>query len=338
MSSDDNPLKGVGEQEAQALRESRWWEGKPAREIAERQLFIVEDICPTDVFRQALEGALSRPVARLEAQTDLGRVRLRKEFRGELKPPTPEELMGLAGADRRTIVVETHEEFAMLGEEDLPSKLLERDELSSVFEDLLDLRRVGRAIAGLPPDPVENDEERQQGEVSQAVSEEPRWNNESQEWDIGKERAIALYNTEWWKIVPRRDIARFQLFIAETCCPNPVYAPALEELLDRSIPMEEAYTPGAFVRIRREFLARQNRTLDPPTLDELTNILPPDSREIISGNKDVARTSENLAEHAEQQGQGGIRRHLEKKGLLQRGLERLKNILKPPDQGQGRTR
>ena len=33
-------------------------------------------------FQQALEASLSRPVARLEAQTDLGRLRLRKEFRG----------------------------------------------------------------------------------------------------------------------------------------------------------------------------------------------------------------------------------------------------------------
>src|SRR6266481_6302564 len=33
-------------------------------------------------FQQALEPSLSRPVARLEGQTDLGRLRLRKEFRG----------------------------------------------------------------------------------------------------------------------------------------------------------------------------------------------------------------------------------------------------------------
>lgn len=56
-------IKSIGEEAAVELFNSKWWEGKGSREIAEKQLYIVELICPFDVFHKAIEESLGRPVS-----------------------------------------------------------------------------------------------------------------------------------------------------------------------------------------------------------------------------------------------------------------------------------
>ena len=53
----------LGREAAIKKYETRWWEGKTAREIAIVQLQIEELICPISIFKQSLSEALGRPVA-----------------------------------------------------------------------------------------------------------------------------------------------------------------------------------------------------------------------------------------------------------------------------------
>jgi len=42
--------------------ESKWWEGKTAKEILDFQLYEERLCCPFDIFHKAMEKALGRPV------------------------------------------------------------------------------------------------------------------------------------------------------------------------------------------------------------------------------------------------------------------------------------
>ena len=57
----------------------------------------------------------------------------------------------------------------------------------------------------------------------------------SQKISIGKEKAIKLSLTEWWKEKSYREIAEFQLFTAELCCPFDVFHEAVEKSLGRPV-------------------------------------------------------------------------------------------------------
>jgi hypothetical protein len=109
------------------------------------------------------------------------------------------------------------------------------------------------------------------------MSKEPRWDDVLKNWWIGDKKAFALRCTEWWTAVPPRHIAMIQLFIAESCCPFPVFRHSLEGLRVRK---EVAYTPVTLVGIREEVLGDSN----PPTLDQIFNILPLEIREEFSKN------------------------------------------------------
>lgn len=52
---------------------------------------------------------------------------------------------------------------------------------------------------------------------------------------IGKEKAIALYNSGWWKIKTAREIAEFQMLTEELSMPFGVFQQAVEETLGRSV-------------------------------------------------------------------------------------------------------
>jgi hypothetical protein len=52
----------IGKENAIELYESKWWEGLSHREIAGVQLFVTELCCPFDVFHEAVEKSLGRPV------------------------------------------------------------------------------------------------------------------------------------------------------------------------------------------------------------------------------------------------------------------------------------
>jgi len=52
---------------------------------------------------------------------------------------------------------------------------------------------------------------------------------------IGRETAIALYDSGWWKNKTPREIAAFQLFTEELTCPFGVFHKAVEEALCRPV-------------------------------------------------------------------------------------------------------
>ena len=90
----------------------------------------------------------------------------------------------------------------------------------------------------------------------------------SEELYIGKEKAIELYETEWWKENSYRKIAEFQLFTAELCCPFDVFHEAVEKSLGRPVFTHEfGLNYGG---ICKEFLGEK----EPPTMNEILHMIP----------------------------------------------------------------
>jgi hypothetical protein len=89
--------------QAIALAESGWWKDLSARDITAFQLFEERLCMPFDVFHEAVEAALARPVYTHE----FGRAMdsLRDEFLGGRPAPTFEEILSLIPTDKRVIVV-----------------------------------------------------------------------------------------------------------------------------------------------------------------------------------------------------------------------------------------
>ena len=52
---------------------------------------------------------------------------------------------------------------------------------------------------------------------------------------IGKDAAIALFESKWWIGKSHREIAEFQMHTTELCCPFDVFHGAMEKALGRSI-------------------------------------------------------------------------------------------------------
>ncbi len=52
---------------------------------------------------------------------------------------------------------------------------------------------------------------------------------------IGKEMAIKIYESQWWKNFTPRQIAVFQLFTEELCCDWGVFHASVEASLGRSV-------------------------------------------------------------------------------------------------------
>ena len=85
---------------------------------------------------------------------------------------------------------------------------------------------------------------------------------------IGRQRAIALWETQWWLGRSAREIARFQLFTRELCMPFGLFHQALEEALGRPVFIHELglNTDGVI----HEFIGEA----DPPSLDEILALGP----------------------------------------------------------------
>lgn len=92
----------IGREKAIELAETKWWEGKSAREIARHQLFTAELCCPFGVFHKAVEESLGRPVFTHEFGANWEG--LCREFLGEGDPPTLQEIIGMLG-DKTVVVV-----------------------------------------------------------------------------------------------------------------------------------------------------------------------------------------------------------------------------------------
>ena len=91
--------QSIGRARAAALYESEWWAGRSDREVARFQLFTRELCMPFEVFRQALEAALRRPVWIHEFGFDTDG--LIHEFLGERDAPTMDDILALIPEDKR---------------------------------------------------------------------------------------------------------------------------------------------------------------------------------------------------------------------------------------------
>lgn len=93
---------------------------------------------------------------------------------------------------------------------------------------------------------------------------------------IGKELAIAYYDTEWWKDKSYRQIAEFQLFTAELCCPFNVFHEAVEKSLNRPVFTHEFGLD--YDGICKEFLGEK----EPPNMNEILSLIPQEKLIVIN--------------------------------------------------------
>lgn len=92
---------------------------------------------------------------------------------------------------------------------------------------------------------------------------------------IGKEAAIALYDSGWWKELDHCDIARRQMFTAELCCPFGVFHEALEKTLGRPVFTHElGFNPHGLMN---ELMGEQG----PPTFEEIIALIPEEKRVLV---------------------------------------------------------
>ena len=95
--------QSIGKEKACALYDSKWWEQKRAREIAEFQMLTSELCCPFDVFHKALEETLGRPVFTHEMGMNYEGL-FQELFHGKTAP-TFQEIINLIPEEKRIILV-----------------------------------------------------------------------------------------------------------------------------------------------------------------------------------------------------------------------------------------
>ena len=93
-------------EEAIALAESKFWESMPLREIATFQLYEEKLCMPFEIFHEALEKTLDRPVYTHEF-TSSNIECLKKELRGDTPAPTIKDIINMIPADKRIIFITT---------------------------------------------------------------------------------------------------------------------------------------------------------------------------------------------------------------------------------------
>ena len=98
----DEMPKSIGKEAAIAMAETKWWEGKTHREIAEFQLFTEELACPFDVFHEAVEKSIGRPV--FTHEFGMNYEGICREFLGTGEPPTMEEIIAVIPEEKRVLV------------------------------------------------------------------------------------------------------------------------------------------------------------------------------------------------------------------------------------------
>ena len=96
-------MKQLTEQEAIAFHDNKLYENMSSKERAQFQLAQDRLCMPFDVFHEAVEEALGRPVWTHEFA--LNRQGLIKELNGDQEPPTFEDIINLIPEDKRVIVV-----------------------------------------------------------------------------------------------------------------------------------------------------------------------------------------------------------------------------------------
>lgn len=96
-------MTNMTKEEAIALFDSKFWEQMSYEDRAKFQLFEEKLCMPFDVFHEAMEKTLGRPVWTHEF--GLNYEGLQKELMGESEPPTFEAIINLIPEDKRIIIV-----------------------------------------------------------------------------------------------------------------------------------------------------------------------------------------------------------------------------------------
>jgi hypothetical protein len=92
---------------------------------------------------------------------------------------------------------------------------------------------------------------------------------------IGKEKAIAMYESKWWEGLNSKQVVKFQLFTNELCMPFDQFHKAIETELGRPVFTHE-FGPGRD-NLALEFLGER----DAPSLDEILDLIPEEKRIVI---------------------------------------------------------
>jgi len=95
--------KQFTKEQAIAFAENKLWEPMSLRERAEFQMSQEKLCMPFDVFHEAVEKTLGRPV--FTHEFGLNYDGIAKELMGEKEPPTMAEIINLIPADKRVIFV-----------------------------------------------------------------------------------------------------------------------------------------------------------------------------------------------------------------------------------------
>ena len=95
--------KSLGRDRAIAMAKTEWWKGLPHSSIAYTQMIIEELVMPFDVFHEALESTLGRPVFTHELGMNLDGIWL--EMNGRAEAPSFEKIISMIPAEKRVVLV-----------------------------------------------------------------------------------------------------------------------------------------------------------------------------------------------------------------------------------------
>lgn len=93
---------------------------------------------------------------------------------------------------------------------------------------------------------------------------------------LTKEQAILFGENKMYEKMTHEEIVRFQLFQKLMCMPFSVFHEAIEKVLDRPVYTHEFGLN--YDGLVKEYLGEQ----DPPTLEEIINLIPEEKRLIIN--------------------------------------------------------
>ena len=92
----------VTKEEAVALADSKFWESMTLKERATFQMFEERLCMPFDIFHEAVEKTLGRPVFTHEFGLNIEG--LKKELLGEEKAPSLEDIINMIPEEKRLVV------------------------------------------------------------------------------------------------------------------------------------------------------------------------------------------------------------------------------------------
>lgn len=101
--TEQKPQRELTQEEAIALSKTEFWKNMSHRDLAMFQMFEPRLCMPFDVFHEAIEKTLGRPV--FTHEFGLNADGIRKELLGEAPAPTFEEILNLIPKEKRVIAV-----------------------------------------------------------------------------------------------------------------------------------------------------------------------------------------------------------------------------------------